>query len=130
MHEPSLQGEFYKIDRDTFNVFIAPLIEVPVACCLVLASVYQWFGMSYMRISEPGEMVVYRKIRDMLKPGTLAFFEYQDHYMPGRMTYLLLDALKGQDPAHGKERLDANYSALSEERSNRRISRHKAFYLH
>jgi hypothetical protein len=27
MHEPSLQGEFYKIDRDTFNVFIAPLID-------------------------------------------------------------------------------------------------------
>ena len=27
MHEPSLQGEFYKIDRDTFNVFISPLID-------------------------------------------------------------------------------------------------------
>ena len=76
--------------------FIAPLIEVPAACCLVLASVHQWFGMSYMRIAEPGEMVVYRKIRDMLQPGTLAFFEYQDHYMPGRMTYLLLDALNDE----------------------------------
>jgi hypothetical protein len=76
--------------------FIAPLIEIPVACCLALASIHQWFGMSYMRIAEPGEMVVYRKIRDMLQPGTLAFFEYQDHYMPGRMTYLLLDALNDE----------------------------------
>ncbi len=76
--------------------FIAPIIEVPVACCLALSSVHQWFGMSYMRIGEPGEMAAYRNIRDMLEPGTLVFFEYQDHYMPGRMTYLMLDALNDE----------------------------------
>jgi len=72
---------------------IAPCIEIPVVSCLVLASTQQWLSTRTMRIAEPGEMEVYRTIKQMLHPGTLMFFEYDDHYMPGRMTYLLLDDL-------------------------------------
>ncbi len=72
---------------------LAPCIEIPIISCLVLASAHQWLSTRTMRIAEPGEMEVYRTVKKMLQPGTLIFFEYDDHYMPGRMTYLLLDDL-------------------------------------
>jgi hypothetical protein len=72
---------------------LAPCIEIPVVSCLVLASAHQWLSTRTMRIAEPGDMEVLRTVRKMLQPGTLVFFDYDDHYMPGRMTYLLLDDL-------------------------------------
>lgn len=71
----------------------APLIEVPIALCLILASMHQWFSMRSMRIAEPGDIAVIRAIKERLAPKTLVFFDYDHHYMPGRMTYLLLDEL-------------------------------------
>jgi hypothetical protein len=72
---------------------LAPCLEVPIAACLVLASVHQWFSTRTMRIAEPGDLEVCRTIGKMIQPGTLMFFDYDHHYMPGRMTYLLLDYL-------------------------------------
>jgi hypothetical protein len=72
---------------------IAPMLEVPVATMLVLGSFNQWFSNTSMRFGEPGEVEVARIIRPMLQPQTLVFFNFADHYMAGRMTYLLLDDL-------------------------------------
>jgi hypothetical protein len=73
--------------------FVAPLIEIPVAAIIVLGSVHQWFSDTSMRFGEPGEVEVMRVIKPMLQPQTLVFFNFADHYMVGKMTYLLLDEL-------------------------------------
>lgn len=73
--------------------FVAPALELPVAALIVLGSVHQWFSNTSMRFGEPGEVEVARIIKPMLQPRSLVFFNFADHYMAGKMTYLLLDEL-------------------------------------
>ncbi len=71
--------------------FLVPLMEFVTACALILATFHQMFSGIHQKISEPGENSVVRKLTEIIKPNSLVFVDYVEHWMCGKMTYLLMD---------------------------------------
>ena len=71
-------------------------VEGSAAILVITASLFQWFSGTYYPYGEPREVTVAQKVEDLLKPGTIVISDFTEDYQRGKLTYLLLDALKSE----------------------------------
>jgi hypothetical protein len=76
--------------------FLVYPIELVTACALVLATFHQMFSGAHQKIAEPAENAVVRKLTEMIKPNSLVFVDFVEHWMTGKLTYLMLDFLNNK----------------------------------
>lgn len=72
------------------------VVEWSAAILLVTASLHQWFSGVHYPYGEPREVVVARKVKTLLRPGTIVISDFTEEYQRGKVTYLLLDSLESQ----------------------------------
>ena len=75
----------------TVAKYLTPPIELVTAIAILLATFHQILSGTHLPYKEPAENVVVRKLSDIFEPRSLIFVDYVEHYMPGKLTFLLLD---------------------------------------
>jgi hypothetical protein len=71
--------------------YLTPPLELATATAILLATFHQILSGIHLPYREPAENVVVRKLSDIFEPRSLIFIDYVEHYMPGKLTFLLLD---------------------------------------
>lgn len=92
-----LRRNLYRLWRGP-AFLVVPLCEILFCLTISVGSIHQWFSGQQLKFGEDGETALMREVKKIISPNTLVLVDYSDHYMPGRLTYLMLDFLR--DPSN------------------------------